>query len=73
MLEHCYLCGTKRAAGAVGLHEKGDWYCDQHCRHGGRGLNAIDELIDLLRDAFCDRPEIMKRIRESVIRSLDAF
>lgn len=73
MLDSCFLCGAKKPNDGSGIFEKGDWYCNQRCRHGGRGLNTIDELISLLRDAFCDEPETMRRIKESVVRSLDAL
>lgn len=68
------MCGLKKTAAALpGVFAKGEWYCNQKCCHGGKAMHTIDELIDLLRGAFSERPEVMARIKDAIQRSLESI
>ena len=56
----------------VGVYGKGEWFCNLRCLHGGKALHTIDELIDLIRDAFADEPEVMVRVKQWVSRTLES-
>lgn len=79
----CTLCGAPREKPApaplgekpvpIGVWGKGDWYCSLRCLHGGKALHTIDELIDLVRDAFVDEPHVALRMRDWIMRSLESI
>lgn len=67
------MCAKRKVAGDVGVFLQGEWFCCEKCRHGGRGLKTIDELVDLLREAFSERPDVILRIKESILRTLESL
>lgn len=74
MVESCGMCDKRRVASPPdGVFLRGEWFCSEKCKHGGKALHTIDELVDLVRMAFGEEPETMRKFRESVQRTLDSL
>lgn len=68
------MCAKRRTTAVTpGVFLQGEWFCTEKCKHGGRALQTIDELVDHLRAAFSDRPDVVQRARESIQRTLESL
>lgn len=67
------MCSKRQTFPPTGLYNQGIWFCSDKCRQGGRCLATFDEIIDMLRVAFGDNPEVVARIKDSVGRSMESL
>ncbi len=71
MVKYCSMCAKRKPFNDTGVYLQGEWYCNEKCKHGGKALKAIDELVDLIKMSFGERNDVMKRVREKLSRTME--